>query len=85
MEKTRDDLLNKKLLNIEWIEKYIEKINKNLNFLNNFDQTTLKQTYMEAFLDSNVKAILTVIGGYNSNQLLDYIDYQIKHSTVVVP
>ncbi|WBW96654.1 S66 family peptidase [Oceanirhabdus sp. W0125-5] len=31
----------------------------------------------EAFLDKNVKAILTVIGGYNCNQLLDYIDYEI--------
>ncbi|MCY6484822.1 LD-carboxypeptidase [Clostridium aestuarii] len=31
----------------------------------------------EAFLDKNVKAILSVIGGYNSNQLLDYIDFEI--------
>ncbi len=31
----------------------------------------------EAFLDKNVKAILTTIGGFNSNQLLKYIDYQI--------
>jgi len=31
----------------------------------------------EAFADQNVKAILTSIGGYNSNQLLDYIDYQL--------
>ena len=31
----------------------------------------------EAFLDKNVKAILTVLGGYNSNQLLKYIDYDI--------
>lgn len=29
----------------------------------------------EAFKERNVKAILTVIGGYNINQLLDYIDY----------
>lgn len=29
----------------------------------------------DAFKDKNVKAILTVIGGFNSNQLLDYIDY----------
>lgn len=29
----------------------------------------------EAFGDKNVKAILTVIGGFNSNQILDYIDY----------
>lgn len=31
----------------------------------------------EAFADKNVKAILTVIGGFNSNQILDYIDYNI--------
>lgn len=29
----------------------------------------------DAFLDSSVDAILSVIGGYNSNQLLQYIDY----------
>ena len=28
----------------------------------------------EAFLDKNVKAIITAIGGHNVNQLLDYID-----------
>lgn len=31
----------------------------------------------DAFLDNNVKAILTAIGGFNSNSLLDYIDYDI--------
>lgn len=31
----------------------------------------------EAFSDKNVKAILTVIGGFNSNQLLSYIDYDL--------
>ena len=31
----------------------------------------------EAFGDKNVKAILTVVGGYNVNQLLDYIDYDL--------
>ncbi|MEI6856297.1 LD-carboxypeptidase [Psychrilyobacter sp.] len=31
----------------------------------------------EAFSDKNVKCILTVIGGYNSNQLLKYIDYDL--------
>lgn len=30
----------------------------------------------DAFKDPNVKAILTVIGGFNSNQILDYIDYE---------
>jgi len=31
----------------------------------------------EAFSDKNVKGILTVIGGFNSNQLLSHIDYDI--------
>ena len=30
-----------------------------------------------AFSDKSVKAILTVIGGFNSNQLLEYIDYDL--------
>lgn len=30
----------------------------------------------EAFADKNVKAILTVIGGFNSNQILKYIDFE---------
>lgn len=30
----------------------------------------------EAFKDKNVRAILTVIGGFNSNQILKYIDYE---------
>lgn len=31
----------------------------------------------EAFADTDIKAILTVLGGYNSNQLLDSIDYDL--------
>lgn len=31
----------------------------------------------EAFKDKNVKCILTAIGGYNSNQLLEYINYEL--------
>ncbi|MGN7386359.1 S66 family peptidase [Sporosarcina sp. SAFN-015] len=31
----------------------------------------------EAFADENVKGILTVIGGFNSNELLPYIDYEL--------
>ncbi len=32
-----------------------------------------------AFLDKNVKAVLTSIGGFNANQILEYIDYSIIH------
>ena len=31
----------------------------------------------DAFSDDTVDGILTVIGGYNSNQLLDYVDYDL--------
>ena len=34
----------------------------------------------DAYLDKNVKAILTTIGGFNSNQMLDHIDYNIIKS-----
>ncbi len=30
----------------------------------------------DAFRDPNVKAILTVIGGFNSNQIIKYLDYE---------
>lgn len=32
---------------------------------------------MQAFSDESVKAIFTVIGGFNSNQILDHLDYDI--------
>lgn len=35
------------------------------------------QDIHEAFSDKNVKAILTVIGGFNSNQLLKYINWDL--------
>ena len=34
----------------------------------------------DAFIDPNVKAILTSIGGHNSNQLLKYLDYSLIQS-----
>lgn len=39
----------------------------------------------DAFKDKNVKAILAVIGGFNINQLLDYIDYDlIKNNPKII-
>ncbi len=35
------------------------------------------QDVHEAFSDKNVKAIFTVLGGFNSNQLLKYLDYDL--------
>ena len=39
----------------------------------------------DAFKDKNVKAIITVIGGFNSNQILDLIDYEaIKENPKII-
>jgi len=39
----------------------------------------------DAFLDTNVDCVLTAIGGYNSNQILDYIDYDlIKNNPKII-
>jgi len=48
-----------------------------------FDSSSIKsriEDIHEAFLDKKVKAILTAIGGFNSNQLLKYLDYNLIKS-----
>jgi len=60
----------------DWINKYIKKINKNLNFLANFDFNTLKQTYYDALIDSNpsTKDLTTCIRP-------SYLPYQKSYQT----
>ncbi len=46
----------------------------------NFNSSSIKyraQDLHEAFSDPAVKMIIAVIGGFNSNQLLDYLDYDL--------
>lgn len=53
---------------------------KHVEETDNFASSSIKSRIEDlhaAFLDPNVKAILTVIGGFNSNQLLRYIDWNI--------
>lgn len=48
--------------------------------IDNFNSSSINsriEDLHDAFLDSNVKAIFTAIWWYNTNQLLDYIDYDI--------
>ena len=45
-------------------------------FLSSSIQSRIEDIH-EAFLDKNVKAIFTVIGGFNCNQLLQYLDYKL--------
>lgn len=53
---------------------------KNVEENDIFNSSSIKsriEDLHEAFVDKNVKAVLTVIGGHNSNQLLNHIDYDL--------
>lgn len=51
-------------------------VNEKDDFASSSIQSRIEDLH-EAFADKNVKAILTVIGGFNSNQLLQYIDWNL--------
>ncbi len=56
---------------------------KNVYESDEFNSSSIKsrvEDIHKAFSDKDVDAILTVIGGYNSNQLLDYLDYSLIHN-----
>jgi len=53
---------------------------KNVEEINEFRSSSIKSRIADlhkAFLDSKVKAVFTVIGGFNCNQLLRYLDWNI--------
>jgi len=51
-------------------------ISENDEFLSSSIESRVEDLH-EAFLDKNVKAIFTVLGGFNANQLLRHIDWNI--------
>ncbi|MBI5356646.1 LD-carboxypeptidase [Candidatus Collierbacteria bacterium] len=53
--------------------KHVEEID---DFASTSIQSRIEDLH-QAFGDKNVKAIITVIGGFNSNQLLKYIDWDL--------
>lgn len=53
---------------------------KHVNEVDEFDSSSIEsriEDLHDAFKDKNVKLVITVIGGFNSNQLLKYIDYDL--------
>lgn len=67
----------------------LEKLGLKVTFGKNVDEcdrmlsSSIKsriEDFHSAFSDPEVKAILTVIGGYNSNQILNCIDYELIES-----
>jgi len=64
------------------IEKFGFKLSfgKHVNEIDEFNSSSVTsrlEDLHDAFANKEVDAILTVIGGYNSNQLLQYIDYEL--------
>ena len=77
--------LEKRIMNIA--QKRIEELGLKITYAKNsrmkhdeFRSTPIKSRVAdihEAFRNKKTKAVICVIGGYNSNQLLDYIDWKI--------
>ena len=83
-------ILNKEIINIA--NKRFQELGLKLSFgkhiyeTDEFNSSSIEsrvEDLHEAFSDKNVKAIITVIGGFNSNQLLRYIDW--IHPSTIFP
>lgn len=78
----KDEQINTAIKNLEYMGFRIT-FSKNHKECDEFFSSSIKSRVSdlhEAFLDRNVKGILTAIGGFNCNQLLKYIDYDIIKS-----
>ncbi|MES2314441.1 MAG: S66 peptidase family protein [Patescibacteria group bacterium] len=59
---------------------FVLSYGKHVNEIDEFSSSSVASRVAdihEAFADKSVDGILTVIGGYNSNQLLDHLDYDL--------
>ena len=61
---------------------------KNSQEVNQFHSSSIAsrvEDIHEAFLDPNVKMVITCLGGFNANQLLRYLDYDLiaKHPKII--
>lgn len=67
---------------IERLEKLGFKVSfsKHCEEMNDFNSSSIQsrvEDLHDAFRDKNVKGILTAVGGFNSNQILKYLDYNL--------
>jgi muramoyltetrapeptide carboxypeptidase LdcA involved in peptidoglycan recycling len=72
---------NRKIANQRFLEMGLSvTFGKHVEEIDLFDSSSIESRIKDlhdAFCNPNVKAILAVIGGFNSNQLLKYIDWEI--------
>ena len=74
-EETKN-IANKRLQDLGLKVSFGKHVNEIDDFLSTSIESRIEDLH-DAFLDKNVKAVLTVLGGYNANQLLDYVDWDI--------
>jgi len=70
------DIASKRFLDLKLRISFGKHIYETDNFNSTSIESRLEDLH-EAFSDENVKGIITVIGGFNSNQLLKYIDWKL--------
>jgi len=70
------DLATKKLEELGFKVTFGFNVDEKDEFISSSIESRVKDIH-DAFSDKNVKAILTVIGGFNCNQLLSYLDYDL--------
>lgn len=75
----RDEIFNKALFNLknQGFHVTFSKHSREIDDWNSSSIRSRVEDIHEAFLDNKVKAILTAIGGFNANQVLEHIDYEI--------
>ncbi len=70
------DIATKRLTDFGFNLSFGKHVDEKDEFMSSSVQSRIEDLH-EAFADPNIDGILTVIGGYNSNQLLSYIDYNL--------
>ena len=76
ISKESREIANKRFADMGLKLTFGKHIEESDDFVSSSIESRIKDLH-EAFSDKNVKAISTVIGGFNSNQLLKYIDWDL--------
>jgi len=76
ISKESREIANKRFADMGLKLTFGKQIEESDDFVSSSIESRVKDLH-EAFSDKNVKAISTVIGGFNSNQLLRYIDWNL--------
>lgn len=79
LEYVRKDILDNALtfLSDKGYKVTFSKNSREIDTINSSSILSRIEDLHEAFLDKNVKAVMACIGGFNVNQILEYIDYSI--------